>query len=165
MIQWSVLRALIAGSDVDVSEQALSLIDEGVYKVSETQYCLADVHIESGQKRLVLVSCVWAVSEAAFRRAYSFDVEADDLALGAPPVELLPNGAAPTYGQIKRALAAVGMVMEHASYRVMSDGDFIHRSLENADATYHFRSRDDVDDEPPYAIVWKCRAVNQSAQK
>lgn len=165
MIPWSVLRALISGSDVDVPEQALSLIDEGVYKVSETQYCLADAHIERGQKRLVLVSCVWAISEAAFRRAYFFDIETDDLALGAPPVELLPNDAATTYGQIKRALAAVGRVMEHASYRVMSDRAFIHRSLENADATYHFRSRDDGDDEPPYAIVWKCRAVNQSDQK
>ncbi|TFY88340.1 hypothetical protein DYL59_15890 [Pseudomonas kairouanensis] len=165
MIQWSVLRALIAGNDVDVPERALSRIDEGVYKISETQYCLADVHIESGQKRLVVVSCVWAVSAAAFRRAYSFDIEADDFAIGAPPVELLPNGAAPTYGQIKRALAAVGRVMEHASYRVMSDGAFIHRSLENADATYHFRSRDDVGDELPYAIVWKCRAGFLSAQK
>lgn len=165
MIQWSVLRTLIAGSDFDVPEQALCLIDEGVYKVSETQYCLADVHIESGQKRLALVSLVWTGSEAAFRRAYSLDIEADDFAICVAPAELLPDGAAPTYGQIKRALEAVGRVMEHASYRVMSDGAFIHRSLENADASYHFRSCDDLDDEPPYAIVWKCRAVNLSAQK
>lgn len=165
MIQWSVLRAREAGSDFDVPEQELSLIDEGVYKVSDTQYCLADIHIENGQKRLALVSFFWTVSAAAFRRAYSFDIEADDFAIGVPPVELLPDDAAPTYGQIKRALAAVGRVMEHASYRVMSDGAFIHRSLESADASYHFRSRDDVDDEPPYAIVWKCCAVNLSTQK
>ena len=165
MIQWSVIRALEAGSDVDALEQGLSLIDEGVYRTSDTQYCLADIHIESGQERLVLVSFFWTVSAAAFRRAYLFDIDADDFAIGVPPVELLPDGTAPTYGQIKRALAAVGMVMKHASYRVMSDGAFIHRSLESADASYHFRSRDDVDDEPPYAIVWKCRAVNLSVQK
>lgn len=162
MIQWSVLRALEAGSEIDVLEQGLSLIEEGVYKVSDTQYCLADIHIESGQTRLALVSFFWTVSEAAFRRAYSFDIEADDFAICVPPADLLPGGAARTYGQIKRALAAVGMVMEHASYRVMSDGAFIHRSLESADASYHFRSRDDVDDEPPYAIVWKCRAAKRS---
>lgn len=157
MIQWSVLRALEAGSDFDALEQGLSLIDEGVYRISDTQYCLADTVVGREQNSLTLVSLCWAASEGAFRRVYFMELEADDLATSAPPVELLPDGAGATYGQLKREMASVSKVMEHASYRVMSDGAFVHKSLENSSATYHFRSTDIIDDELPYAIIWKCR--------
>jgi len=157
MIQWSLLRERKAGDAFKVPQDGLSLIEEGVYKISDTQYCLADAVIEGEHNRLTLLSFYWAASEGAFRRAYFRDVEADDLATCAPPAELLPGGAGATYGEIKRALASVSTVMEHASYRVMSDGAFVHKSLENSSAAYHFRSTDIVDDELPYAISWKCR--------
>ena len=47
--------------------------------------------------------------------------------------------------------------MECASYRVMTDGAFIHKSLEHASAAYYFRSPEILSDELPFAIVWKCR--------
>lgn len=159
MMKWSVLRELKAGDAFEAPRGVLSLIDEGVYKISDTQYCLADAGVGNEQNTLTLVSFFWTASEGAFRRAYFMDVEADDLATCAPPVELLPEGAGATYGQLKRAMALVSNVMEHASYRVMTDGAFVHKSLENSSATYHFRSTDIADDELPYAIVWKCRAT------
>ena len=165
MIKWSVLRELKAGDAFEAPQGLLSLIDEGVYKISDTQYSLADAVIGNEQSSLALVSLYWAASERAFKRAYFMEVEADDLAVCVPPVELLPEGAGATYGELKRAMASVSNVMEHASYRVMSDGAFVHKSLENSSAAYHFRSTDIMDDELPYAIIWKCRPVNLSAQK
>ena len=79
MIQWSLLRERKAGDAFKVPQDGLSLIEEGVYKISDTQYCLADAVIEGEHNRLTLLSFYWAASEGAFRRAYFRDVEADDL--------------------------------------------------------------------------------------
>ena len=154
---WSSLRGLKEGDALPMPEWARSLIDEGVYKISDAQYCLAQAIDENGQDKLTLISFYWASSEGAFRRAYFREVESDDMAVSPPPMELMPEGSGTTYIQIKRALMAIGTVMEHASYRVMSDGAFVHKSLENSSAVYHFRSPEFLDDEIPYAILWKPR--------
>lgn len=157
IIPWSLLLEQKEGDVLDTSGAALSLIDEGVYGTCDNQFCLADTFNEDGQDKLRLVSFYWAASEAAFRRAYFREVERDDMAVSSPPAELIPKTAGTTYGQIKQALKAEGDVMEHASYRIMSDGAFVHKSLENASVVYYFRSTDMLDDELPYAILWKCR--------
>lgn len=66
-----------------------------------------------------------------------------------------------TYSQIKNALSSLGSekFMEYASYRVMSDGAFVHKGLESSLAVYYFRLHDIVDDELPYAILWKLSSV------
>lgn len=159
MIEWALLRELKKGDALAVPEASLLLIDEGVYKVSANQYCLADAINEDGQDKLRLLSFYWVASDAAFRRAYFRDIERDDRAVCPPPLELMPEGARATYMQIKRALENAGNVMEYAAYRVMSDGAFVHRSLESSSAVYHFRSLDLLGDEVPYAILWKCLGV------
>ncbi|MGY3325875.1 hypothetical protein [Pseudomonas sp. TE3911] len=157
MIQWPRLLRFKQDDVLDIPEGSRSLIDEGVYSISDTQYCLADVINENGQDTLRVLSFYWAASQGAFRRACFREVESDDMALGYPPEVLIPERSGATYSQIKQALTAMGDVMEHASYRIMSDGAFIHKSLESASVVYHFRSLDSLDDELPYAIVWKCR--------
>lgn len=74
---------------------------------------------------------------------------------------LCRSKAGATYRQIKEALGALGSdrLMEYASYRVMSDGAFVHKGLESASAVYYFRSHDIADDEMPYAILWKLFSV------
>ena len=146
---------------VDVQEQHALAMEDGAYKLSDNQYFLADVFFDDGEEKLRLLSLYWACSEPAFRRAYYRDVENDDMAVCRPPPELLPVGAGVGYSQIKNALSSLGSekFMEYASYRVMSDGAFVHKGLESSLAVYYFRLHDIVDDELPYAILWKLSSV------
>lgn len=155
--KWVLLCALRPGTPIDVLGQDLLVLEDDVYKLSSSQYCLAEAPYGEPDATPRLISFYWACSEKAFRRAYFKEVEGDDMAVCNPPSELLPEGPGATYGQIRDALRSCGgdRAMEHASYRIMSDGAFVHRSLENASATYHFRSPEPVDDELPYAILWK----------
>ena len=157
MKEWSSLCKSKVGDAVDVREQCVIAMDDGAYKISDDQYFLADAFSDEGEKKLRLLSLYWACSEPAFRRAYYRDVENDDMAVCRPPPELLPVGAGGTYSQIKKALSSLGSekFMEYASYRVMSDGAFVHKGLESPLAVYYFRLHDIVDDELPYAILWK----------
>ncbi|CRM52338.1 MULTISPECIES: hypothetical protein [Pseudomonas] len=159
MTEWALLRELKKGDALAVPEAGLLLIDEGVYKMSVTQYCLADAIKEDGQDKLKVLSFYWAASDAAFQRAYYRDVESDDGAVCPPPFELMPEEAGATYIEIKRALETAGNIREYASYRVMSDGAFVHKSLEGPSAVYYFRSLGLLNDEVPYAILWKCQGV------
>ncbi|UOP13242.1 hypothetical protein [Pseudomonas palleroniana] len=161
MKKWSSLYKLKVGDVVDVREQCVLAMDDGAYKISEDQYFLADAFSDEREEKLRLLSLYWACSEPAFRRAYYRDVENDDMAVCQPPPELLPVGAGGTYCQIKDALSSLGSdkFMEYASYRVMSDGAFVHKSLESSFAVYYFRLPDVVDDELPYAILWKISSV------
>lgn len=122
---------------------------------------MADTFSDQVEEKLRLPSLYWACSEPAFRRAYYRDVENDDMTVCQPPPELLPVGAGVTYSQIKNAISSAGSdkLMEYASYRVMSDGAFVHKGLESSLAVYYFRLHDIVDDELPYAILWKLSSV------
>lgn len=157
MKEWSSLCKFNVGDAFDLGQQCVLAMEDGVYKISENQYFLADAFFDVGKEKLSLISLYWACSEPAFRRAYYRDVENDDMVVCQPPSELLPIGAGMTYSQIKKALISVGSdkFMEHASYRVMSDGAFVHKSLESLSAVYYFRLHDIIDDELPYAILWK----------
>ena len=161
MKEWSSLCKSKVGDAVDVREQCVLTMDDGAYKISDNHYFLADAFSDEGEEKLRLLSLYWACSEPAFRRAYYRDVENDDMAVSQPPSELLPAGAGATYSQIKSALSSLGSdkVMEYASYRVMSDGAFVHKSLESSLAVYYFRLHDIFDDELPYAILWKFSSV------
>lgn len=156
MFDWSLLCKLGVGSIVDMLEGGIAL-EDGVYKISDSKYVLADNFFENGKEKIKLVSLFWACSEPAFRRAYFRDVENDDLAKCLPPVELLPSGSGMNYGSIRSVLSSLesDQFLEYASYRVMSDGAFVHKSLESRKAIYYFRSSDIIGDELPYAILWR----------
>ena len=59
------------------------------------------------------------------------------------------------YGSIRDALRCLDpeRILECASYRVMSDGAFVHKTLEGRRATYYFRSAEITESELPYAIL------------
>ncbi|MCA5973951.1 MULTISPECIES: hypothetical protein [Pseudomonas] len=157
MQNWVSLCRMKAGEIIDVREASVLPMEDDAYKVSEEQYLLVDASSDDTDGKLCLLSFYWAASERAFRRAYYKDVEGDDNAEGMPPPELLPVGAGSTYSQIREALDFKGSqeFMEYASYRVMSDGAFVHKSLESSSAVYYFRSPTSIDNELPYAILWK----------
>jgi hypothetical protein len=154
MLDCPRLCKLIIGDFVDVLDRATAL-EDGVYKISDSKYFLADSLFEDGKEKIKLVSFFWACSEPAFRRAYFRNIENDDMDKCPPPVELLPTGAEMNYGSIRGALRSLDPdhFSEHASYRVMSDGAFIHKSLESLRAIYYFRSPQIIESERPYAIL------------
>ena len=98
-----------------------------LYKTSTGQYCI--VETPDGSEEPKLVSILWATSDGAARRVYSDEIESDDLQTALPPRELLPLGADCSYVQIVKSLKASGArgISESASYRIMTDGLFIHK--------------------------------------
>ncbi|KMT52739.1 hypothetical protein [Pseudomonas fildesensis] len=154
MLDWPTLCKLRVGSYVDLPEGGIAL-EDGVYKISDSKYFLADSVFEEGKERIKLGSLFWASSEPAFRRAYFREIESDDMAECFPPVELLPSEAGMSYGSIRGALRSLDPqhFLEYASYRVISDGAFVHKSLEGQRAIYYFRSPEIIESELPYAIL------------
>jgi hypothetical protein len=101
---------------------------------------------------------LWSPSAGAALRALARNIEADVACdSGVPPPVLLPVGAAATYGSILRAAVEtrVDQVDEWASYRVGSDGAFVHRSIYWNRREYFFRSRRMRRSETPFAIAYK----------
>ena len=156
---WKLLCRLKSGTPIHVLNQDVTILDDDIYKISESQYCFADIPYHSSNDTPRIVSIFWACSEKAFRRAYFKEVEGDDLVICNPPNELLPPESGPTYRQILEGLKASGArgLIEYASYRVMSDGAFVHRGIESDSVAYYFRSSDFIDGELPYSILWKMK--------
>lgn len=109
-----------------------------------------------------LTCVIWAQSAGAARRAMNSAIEDDREMNGSwPPQELLPKDGVLTYGDILRAVKSEcpESVMETASYRVASDGAFIHKSisarLHDGRYEYYFRSPKIFDEERPYAVSFK----------
>src|SRR5262249_40143882 len=99
----------------------------------------------------------WAESPGAARRALSREVEADPGPSGKPaPNELLPAAHARTYAEVLAAArTAKTRAQQYATYRVGSDGAFVHRVIDCGRTVYCFRSTGPDDTERPYAIIWK----------
>lgn len=157
---WELLSSLKSGAPIEMLGQNVAVLDDDVYKLSESQYCLAEIPFNSSGNISRIISIFWACSEKAFRRAYFKEVEGDDMVICNPPNELLPHKCEPTYLQILDNLRVSGArgLTEYASYRVMSDGAFVHRAIESDLAAYYFRSPKSIDGELPYAILWKMKA-------
>lgn len=98
----------------------------------------------------------WAASEGAAHRALLMDIEADDSLIGDVPEYFLPNSAGPTYGEIVEALRRGGdSYLETASYRIATDGLFVHRTIKNEQFTFFFRGPEYNNGEKPYAAIKK----------
>ncbi len=95
--------------------------------------------------------------DGAAKRITALDVEADSGILLNPPSALLPSDSAPEYGAILAGLKKMNpkVCQETASYRIASDGRFVHRTIETERFTYYFRHAEHDDHEPPYAILYK----------
>jgi hypothetical protein len=87
------------------------------------------------------------------------DIESDDGETMDVPAEFLPSGGTvtATYGEILRGLKndKPRICQETASYRIASDGRFIHRRIETECFEFLFRNPEHDDSEPPYAIIRK----------
>ena len=102
----------------------------------------------------VITLVIWAPSVGALKRAFDFGLEEDDGVVGEPPQEMLLAPNANTWVTIREAGNNQGIkFLESASYRIMTDGAFIHRELESRNYRAYFRSRHNKPNERPYAIA------------
>lgn len=98
-----------------------------------------------------------ASDDGAIMRATAMDIEKDAGILLLPPAGFLPPEVIPEYGAILNWLKSVRptVLQEAASYRIASDGRFVHRTIETEKYTFYFRGASDDNNERPYAILYK----------
>ncbi|WP_255990718.1 hypothetical protein [Chitinolyticbacter albus] len=97
---------------------------------------------------------LWAVSTGAALRAWFSEVEADDGATALYVVSPQLTFKPVTYSAILSYLKISDCpYVESASYRIMSDGKFVHKLIETKGTTYFFRDQEITDLEAAYAIL------------
>ena len=131
-------------------------IDDGIY-LSVSPFRPGS--LEEDPSGPFVYGIVLAASDGAVRRAWSMEIELDDGKALDVPAEFLPSGGAvkATYGEILRGLKndKSKACFETASYRIATDGLFIHRKIETERFAFFFRKPEHDDTEPPYAIILK----------
>lgn len=134
--------------------KSLYRIDENLY-LSLTQFRLDGV--EDGSVGPYVVGIICAPDDGAAKRTTMLAIEDDAGRNCDCPIELLPPNSQPAYGEILQGLRRMRpkVCQEAASYRIASDGKFVHRTIETERFTYYFRSANDDPSESPYAILYK----------
>lgn len=124
-------------------------------KVQENLFVVLDDDFDGKTKgEIPIHGLLWAASTGAAVRAWFSEVEADEETTAqskeAPSSHLWPYEYAAILSELKNS----GLpYIESASYRIMSDGKFVHKSIQTKGRTYFFRSRDTEDSEPVYAVL------------
>lgn len=130
-----------------IFDAELADIGESVFAV------LADSDDGNGEALTRIHAILWAASRGAAMRVWHSKIEADDLQLAIPPHYVLPKDAR-SYGELTRHLKENEIsFLESASYRLMVDGAFIHKTISTRGATYYFRALGESADEVPYAVL------------
>jgi len=130
-----------------IFDAELADIGEGVFAI------LADAEDGSVEALTRIHAILWAASRGAAMRVWYSKIEADELQLSIPPHYVLPNGAR-NYGELTRSLKENEIsFLESASYRIMVDGAFIHKTISARGVTYYFRALTENADEVPYAVL------------
>jgi hypothetical protein len=93
---------------------------------------------------------LWAASTGAALRAWFSNVEADEETMVPTSSHLKSCEYAAILSELKSSSCPY---TESASYRIMSDGKFVHKSIQTRGRTYFFRSRDVKASEPAYAVL------------
>ena len=150
-------------SEVVQEPYADAFLTPEIYKVDDGVYLTVsswrpDI-LEDDPSGPFVGSVILAASDGAIRRALLREIESDDGKALDVPAEFLPSGGAveATYGEILRGLKndKSKACFETASYRIATDGLFIHRKIETERFAFFFRKPEHDDTEPPYAIIRK----------
>lgn len=137
--------------------------DALLYRLSSDTYlAITDCRIrgqelEESRNGPLVAGVLWASTEGAARRARFSEIEADEGVAADIPAWCLPEGVAPRFGDILRAVNKdiVTISSEFATYRIASDGKFICRNIATRAYHYYFRGRRRNDSEPPFAAMRK----------
>lgn len=164
-MNWNELVSLEESISISILDMSLEELDESLFKISVTKYLIISPyrgnHLEQMEGGPFLTALLWACSDGAALRAYNMMIERDDMVTAMPPPILLPAEDANTYSAILTCLKERDLkaIIESATYRIVGDGSFVHRSIECELASYYFRSSAHDDQEEPYAILWKLNGL------
>jgi hypothetical protein len=119
---------------------------------------LEDVEDDSLTQPIIL-GLLWATSKGAALRAFNSLIEADDGSAVQLPGYIFPAADVITYGALVSYLrSSDATCLESASYRVMLDGAFIHKSIQSRGCTFFFRGQSIDEQETPYAVLHSDRS-------
>ncbi|MCZ4324659.1 hypothetical protein [Pseudomonas anguilliseptica] len=152
--KWSPLAGV-----VEVIDQ-ISFISANIYKLSDNLYLRltpSNAFFENGPDAPYVTAIIWAVSDGAVLRLSEAKIESDIGGVLEPPKEILPAVSEATYGEIISYFKNFPpkVCQEKASYRIATDGAFIHRVIETEGFLFAFRSPAHDSSEKPYAIIKK----------
>jgi hypothetical protein len=141
-----------------VSDAFISELD---YRVAPGIY-LSLSHLKPGTLKRdpdgpFLVGVLVAPDDGAAKRIVDMAVEDDAGAGLTVPDVMLPEGAKATYESILTGLKKVKpkVCLETGTYRIATDGLFVHRAIETPQATYYFRGKENNGNEAPFAVSLK----------
>lgn len=166
-MDWPELKKIPKWSPLSELAPDCRPIARNLFEIDAGQYCLvtpyADHSLEVRPGGPFVSALLWSSCAGSALRAVAGEIEKDEPSALAPPAELLPAREAIGYRSILRALQNEGYkgISETASYRIATDGAFIHRAIDSEIATYYFRGLEENNDEPPYAILWKLARASQ----
>jgi hypothetical protein len=171
---WADLKNIPAWTPLTSLEHSTRHLGGILFGLSTTQYLICPPSNERFEQQAgipgFVAALLWAEYEGAARRAILMDLEADKPESRPlpelPPVELLLAGAGDTYGRIVDELRTGrhGRFLESATFRVASDGAFIHRNIAAAPFTFFFRGRKDDDHDRCYAIEYRLPGFKKAAE-
>lgn len=161
-MEWNELKELPAWMPIHGLPATPARVDDVLFRIAPTQYLICPPYNERFERisgaTAFLGSVLWAPNDGAARRAVLMEIEADlqrdESIAGSPPPEMLLPSGATTYGAILEEVKSGrhGRYLEGASFRIGSDGAFVHRSISVSPLTFFFRSREDDDHDRCYAI-------------
>ena len=158
---WDELKKIKYLSSIKELPFEGQLITKNIYRVNEQAYLfLVDYNVaynktkENGPFATLLF---WTGNDGSAKRAFSRKIEEDkEQSIIIPPTEMLPSKEVNTYEKIINELKKnKSTYMETASYRIATDGAYIHKEISVIPYTYYFRKREDDNNEVPYTISYK----------
>jgi hypothetical protein len=131
-------------------------VADGLLQLADDTFAITvpyDAHLKRSEDAPSITMFLLAPGAAAAKRAVHLAVEADVEAVALERVPDAVWSGARSYAAICKALSATGIAFrEFASYRIATDGAFVHRVIEADDRQFFFRSPDGNEDSA-YAIA------------
>ncbi|WP_137936090.1 hypothetical protein [Chitinivorax sp. B] len=148
-------------SDLTSSGNSFDKLGNSLYIAGENIYILVSPYKEgclvSNPQAPFIAGILWACEPGAALRAITMEIEEDKGSVVPIPISFLPNSCLPTYGAIRDTLMEImpNGCIEAGSYRIASDGAFVHRKLDSREYTFFFRNPKGGESEEPYAALYK----------
>ncbi|MBN6207493.1 hypothetical protein JYK21_13545 [Ralstonia pickettii] len=148
----------------------MAFLGKSLYRVGEGVYLQAsqfkDLALTHNPNAPFVTGVLFTPDDGAARRISVLAIEEDQGAPLMAPPGVLPEGSACSYAAILAALkrAEPKVCLETASYRIATDGKFVHRTIETELYTFYFRASKHSDLEQPYALLYKLQPSGRVGQ-
>jgi hypothetical protein len=151
---WSELKRYI-GKPISTLPQKPEAVTESILRLGPAYlFTIPDFVDLSPSNEPIISLVIWAPSVGAVKRAFERAIEEDDASVAEPPQEMLLVPNANTWAKILAEGKSQNIkFLESGSYRIMTDGAFIHKQLESRHYRAYFRSPTIDANELPYAIA------------